>query len=103
MTRKRFIRLVMAEGIQRNQAHDIAFRMWVIHENWEESYRHFRLVKHHLPDLTVRMDDVLEFAVGIIRKAVEHASIAFRDAALKIRPITIWSQEVMNHEENTGH
>ena len=72
----------MAEGIQRNQAHDIAFRMWVIHENWEESYRHFRLVKHHLPDLTVRISDCMRMINIAINEALPKVKAAIENVIL---------------------
>ena len=96
MTRKRFIRLVMAEGIQRNQAYDIAFRMWVIHENWEESYRHFRLVKHHLPDLTVRLSDYIH----LINDAMNRAKQQLIES---VESLILYGTGGRNHEENTGH
>lgn len=96
MTRKRFIRLLMAEGIQRNQAHDIAFRMWVIHENWEESYRHFRLVKHHLPDLTVRMGDYIH----LINDAMNRVKQQLIES---VESLILYGTGGRNHEENTGH
>lgn len=82
MTRKRFIRLVMAEGIQRNQAYEIAFRMWVIHENWEQSYRHFLLVKGHLPDLTVRISDCVRMINIAINEALPKVKAAIENAIL---------------------
>lgn len=82
MTRKRFIRLVMAEGIQRNQAYETAFRMWVIHENWEQSYRHFLLVKSHLPDLTVRISDYARMINIAINEALPKVKAAIENAIL---------------------
>ena len=71
MTRKRFIRLLMAEGVQRNQANDLALRMWLIHENYEQSYRHFELVKGHLPDLTVTLADYIAMMNTKIKQSSE--------------------------------
>ena len=72
MTRKRFIRLVMAEGIQRNQADDLRMRLMLMCNSYEEAYARFRMVKGHLPDLSIRFDDVLSISIEKISQAIKH-------------------------------
>lgn len=88
MTRKRFIRLVMAEGIQRNQAEEIGERLMLTCQSWEQAYIRFELVKGHLPDLTIRFDDILSFSAQKIIQAIQKLSDALRRLSLNLEPIS---------------
>lgn len=88
MTRKRFIRLVMAEGIQRNQAEEIGERLMLTCQSWEQAYIRFGLVKGHLPDLTIRREDIFTFSVQKFVQAVQRISDAFRRLSLNLEPIS---------------
>lgn len=61
MTRKRFIRLMMAKGIQRNPANDFADQLIQGCGTWETAYVVSMLI--YLPRLTKRFDALARFAV----------------------------------------
>lgn len=88
MTRKRFIRLVMAEGIQRNQAEEIGERLMLTCTSWEDAYIRFGLVKGHLPDLTIQLEDLFSYAAQKIIQAIQKLSDAFRQLSLNLEPIS---------------
>lgn len=87
MTRRRFVRLVMAEGIQRNLAEALAERIILMDGSWERAYGRFEMVKGHLPDLSIRAEDILRYSAEKIGAAVKKLGEAFRQIALTIRPL----------------
>ena len=98
MTRKRFIRLLMAEGIQRNQAKEIGERLMLTCKSWEQAYIRFGMVKGHLPDLSIRFDDVFSFSIEKISQAIKHLA----DVCRKFPLITesLCKQKEAPDEEN---
>lgn len=99
MTRKRFIRLVMAEGIQRNQADELRMQLMLMCNSYEEAYTRFRMVKGHLPDLSIRFDDVFGFTIEKISQALKHLADVCRKFPLI--PESLCKQKETPDEENT--
>lgn len=87
MTRKRFIRLVMAEGIQRNQADELRMRLMLMCNSYEEAYVRFRMVKGHLPDLSIRFDDVVGFSIEKICQAIKQLADVCRNFPIALEPL----------------
>lgn len=98
MTRKRFIRLVMAEGVQRNQADDLRMRLMLMCNSYEEAYARFRMVKGHLPDLNIRFEDVFSFSIKKICEALKHLADVCRKFPLSLESMR--KQKETPDEEN---
>lgn len=87
MTRKRFIRLVMAEGIQRNQADELRMRLMLMCNSYDEAYVRFQMVKGHLPDLNIRFEDVFSFLIKKICEAIKQLADVCRDFSNALEPL----------------
>ena len=79
MTRKRFIRLLMAEGVQRNKAHEVA---WTTQKSGVSYADAWFTMQHHLPIISFKI------SVKALRKAALEAGEAIRRIAARFSAIS---------------
>lgn len=80
MTRKRFIKLLMSEGVSRNEANSIAKYSINVYSNYESGYRMWKLSTGcHLSDITDAFQKAAT-AIGSIVDAIGASVKAFSSA-----------------------